>query len=559
MQDSMVGSHVNRSPRSSSRHQNADTVSFSSSRASSRARRGELGTLAPSTTSGESDAAYRQRIRQSRQIEEYQRRASRRRVIVGVLAVLVVLAAAIGAGYLAFKSTIGTELTLENSNATEALVAPKENEPYYVLITADLGAIAQPLGHEGPNVVMLARVDNEAHQLAFINIPSELQVSYGDGEVRHLYEMADAGDSGIINAVAKFAGVDIAHFVKIDKANFVNLVDAFNGVEVDVPQVIDDPHAGDLYIASGTQVLNGETALVYLRAENLAQGIQDKMDNQLDFLKRIMLMLFSNSGGLDFASGVERMSSFVQTDLAFSDFSSVNEWLAGASGNEIVCTKLPGYFNATSGVVKGEETYYIASSKTMGSLIESLEAGEDPESESQAKAESVEASGISVEVQNGTDIVGAASVTADVLRQNGFKVEKVGNAEQQIYTETLVVYKGDDGEARAQAVISALGIGRAVSASYYYEFEDDILVILGSDYKPVAQGSVGCRIPRAFPRNVAAAQPEARGAKLRNDVQVVSDMLALWRYVRLKGADHVLSEMRKQTTGRRGVLLRMWR
>ena len=27
----------------------------------------------------------------------------------------------------------------------------------------------------------------------------------GDGEVRHLYEMADAGDSGIINAVAKFA------------------------------------------------------------------------------------------------------------------------------------------------------------------------------------------------------------------------------------------------------------------------------------------------------------------------------------------------------------------
>ena len=67
----------------------------------------------------------------------------------------------------------------------------------------------------------------------------------------------------------------------------------------------------------------------------------------------------------------------------------------------------------------------------------------------------------------------------------GFNVGEVGNAEQQVYSETLVVYK-DNGIQQAQAVIDAIGIGRAVYASYYYEFEADVLVIIGSDYMPTS-------------------------------------------------------------------------
>ena len=60
----------------------------------------------------------------------------------------------------------------------------------------------------------------------------------------------------------------------------------------------------------------------------------------------------------------------------------------------------------------------------------------------------------------------------------------MGNAEQQIYNETLVVYRGADGPSRAQAVINALGIGRAIDGEVYYKMSTDVLVIIGGDYKP---------------------------------------------------------------------------
>ena len=82
----------------------------------------------------------------------------------------------------------------------------------------------------------------------------------------------------------------------------------------------------------------------------------------------------------------------------------------------------------------------------------------------------------------GPEVTGAA---AEVLKAAGFDVGEVGNAEQQVYSETLVVYK-DNGIQQAQAVIDAIGIGRAVYASYYYEFEADVLVIIGSDYMPTS-------------------------------------------------------------------------
>ena len=99
----------------------------------------------------------------------------------------------------------------------------------------------------------------------------------------------------------------------------------------------------------------------------------------------------------------------------------------------------------------------------------------------------VSPSGFVVDVQNGTTIEGAASTAADTLKSKGFSVGDVGNAEQPVFDETLVVYKdGDEGLARAKTVIDAYGVGRAVEKSSYYNFEHDILLIIGADNKPVA-------------------------------------------------------------------------
>ena len=49
-----------------------------------------------------------------------------------------------------------------------------------------------------------------------------------------------------------------------------------------------------------------------------------------------------------------------------------------------------------------------------------------------------------------------------------------------------MIYDNDKGAEQAQTVIDALGIGRAVKGRGYYEYDTDILLILGGDYKPTS-------------------------------------------------------------------------
>ena len=62
----------------------------------------------------------------------------------------------------------------------------------------------------------------------------------------------------------------------------------------------------------------------------------------------------------------------------------------------------------------------------------------------------------------------------------------VGNTDTAVYTETLVVYKSDEFEAAAQSVTEALGLGRLVQDVSFYQFDSDVLLILGSDWKPAS-------------------------------------------------------------------------
>ena len=62
----------------------------------------------------------------------------------------------------------------------------------------------------------------------------------------------------------------------------------------------------------------------------------------------------------------------------------------------------------------------------------------------------------------------------------------VGNAQQPIFKETLVVYQPQYEDA-AKAVVSLLGFGRSVKNVGYYTMHSSVLVILGSDNQKLPQ------------------------------------------------------------------------
>lgn len=421
--------------------------------------------------------------RESTLAEGIARRARVRRFAVAAVAIVIVLAVALGAGFCAFRGVIGSEMALKDSDVQDALVPVKSGAPSYTLVSVELGAAADPLDNGGPDVFLLARLDPESGSLAIINIPPNLQVT-SDNSSSSLASIAHSSDAALVRAVSTATKVDISHFVKIDEAGLVGMLDVLSGVDIDVEQAIDDPHAGSVFVEAGQQSLSGESALVYLRAQNVKLGQQDQLTHQLTFATGLTAKVFAREGS--FAGRIESIDSYFQTDYSLGDLEDIYSWLGGVSASDITCVTLPGYYSTVTNASASGETTFEASASDVSDLIDALENGRDP---STSKIEGVTAAdpgSFTVEVQNGTDIPGAAATTAETLRQKGFNVGEVGNAEQTIYDETLVVYKGEEGKARAKAVIEAIGSGRAVSGDAYYKFDDDVLLIIGGDYKPVS-------------------------------------------------------------------------
>ena len=197
----MLGTHVPRRIRPASARMNADAVGFSSTRKKKRAARGVVDTLLPSTATRETSSDYSRRVGRRDIAQELQRKARVRRIAAAVIAVAVVAVVAGGVGLATFFGSVDGKMGLGDSDAKAALTAPKEGA-WYALLAADLGAATATQEQEGPDALVLARVDASSRAVTLVSIPANLQVTLKDGKVHPLREAAVQGDAALVSAVA---------------------------------------------------------------------------------------------------------------------------------------------------------------------------------------------------------------------------------------------------------------------------------------------------------------------------------------------------------------------
>lgn len=471
-----VGTHV---PRRSRADTNAASVGFSNPRKQRRATRGYVDTILPSTATRESSSQYARRVSRREFADEVRRRSRMRRTVALVACAVVALVAAGVAGTAAFFGSLDSRMGLAGSDASSALAAAKEGEPFYALVAADLDEAGSAGAVEGPDALALVRIDEAARAVSVVSIPANLRVVLSDGEAHPVRDAAASGDAALVKAVADFAGVDIAHLVKTDAAGIMRLVDAAGGVEVEISEEVDDPTAGDVYLPAGRQVLGGREALTLLRASNFENGVEQQASNQRAVLGALSLKLLGG-GTLDLLSLLDEVGGSFRTDLGAQGALSLAGKLRGMDASAVRGALVPGQELQGDGA-----SLYAASSDAWSTMMERVEAGEDPAVADEAP--SVDPASFTITVRNGSAITGGAAQLAGTLEGRGFKVVETGNTDvYAAYDETLVVYNDDAYEVAAQTVVDALGFGRTVAGNGFYTFESDVLVVLGEDWKPTA-------------------------------------------------------------------------
>jgi LCP family protein required for cell wall assembly len=207
-------------------------------------------------------------------------RADRRTVLWVVVVTQLILAVATGVVvYLGYDKIDGN---IPEGEVIPHVAAPPEVEgPVNILVmgedtrSGEGNDIDGESGGGGSDTTILLHVSADRQDMYGVSLPRDAMVARPrcetDGEavpaedpVMFNTAFALGGPRCTVKMVEKLTGVYIDHFVVLDFNGFKAMVDAVHGVEVCIPQDVDDD-AHNIHFEAGTQELDGDAALNYVR------------------------------------------------------------------------------------------------------------------------------------------------------------------------------------------------------------------------------------------------------------------------------------------------------
>ena len=413
-------------------------------------------------------------------IHAERRRRAVKRILIA-LGLLVVAGLAAGATYV-YTTLHSASRTMNeqpgiDERLDEVLETREKREPFNVLL---LGSDRWPGESEArADTIILARIDVEAQKVWLISIPRDTRAEipgHGVGKINgaNFY----GGPSLMVETVSQLLGVPIHHYMSVDLTGFQEVVDAVGGVWIDVDVEIDDwraashsPGGRANNIQPGYQLLDGEYALTYVRSRNFPDADFTRMRHQQTFFKALADQLSKLGNVLKIPSIVRELSEHMSTDMSVSDLIDLGNALRDIGSSNVETATLLGEWRSP---------YVWTDEENKAFLIDAMMNGRTFEPETTADEPGIDPATVSVTVRNGAGIEGCAAAAAAILREGGYDVGEVGNAQQFVYDETLVVYTTD--YDMAVQVAEALPKGRVVESRGMYEFATDILVVVGKDY-----------------------------------------------------------------------------
>ena len=115
------------------------------------------------------------------------------------------------------------------------------------------------------DTLMLMHVSADRSRVTVVSIPRDSWVNipgHGMNKINAAYGLG--GAMLMVQTVEQATGLTINDYVEVDFLGFVKVIDALGGVNICLPQPLDDPYSG-LDLSAGMHHVNGITALAYAR------------------------------------------------------------------------------------------------------------------------------------------------------------------------------------------------------------------------------------------------------------------------------------------------------
>ncbi|MBY8880548.1 LCP family protein [Actinacidiphila acidipaludis] len=459
------------------------------------------------------------------------RKRSRKRWIIGISVALVVLV--VGAGgaiYLKLNANISTfdSAGLSKNRPAAAQADANGNKPVNVLLIGSdtrsgengkLGGSGSGAIGRSDTTILLHVYPDHKHAVG-ISIPRDSLVDVPpcllpDGKwspdqpqamFNSAFSMGNTAKGNPActqNTIEKLSGLRVDHTMVVDFAGFAAMTSAVNGVEVCVPNNLYQGdmnpnlgHKGKLVLPAGMQKLSGQKALDYVRVRH---GVGDNSDvgrmmRQQAFLSALIAKIkgegmnpttllpladaATKSLTVDpgLGSAAKLMSfgmSLKSVDLKNIQFITA-PWKYAGSRIDLVHPDVDDLFAE------------LRADRTLDGVNASGKVAPKP-----APAPTVDGTGISVNVFNGTTTDGLGSKASDKIKADHFTVTGVSTAHSQDHATTRVEY-GSAQATEAQSLAKLFPGAQLVPLNI-----TGINLVVGQDYAKVADAT-----PKALPKSV---------------------------------------------------------
>lgn len=296
--------------------------------------------------------------------------------------VLIALLAIIGVSTAAFAWWIGginSSMQMDESDRAQldGVLAPaasagsEQGDAFYTLILGSDARAGDEVSRS--DVIMLARVDPKNADVALVSIPRDTMINSVSGTTEKINAEFNYGPAASVEAVSKFAGVKISHYVQVDFDGLKNVVDALGGVWVDVPENIQSGNGGQAFSA-GEQLLDGEAALSYARERyNVSGGDFGRAQAQRQIVEAIVKQVLKASP-TEVPGLVSNLAASITTDLSVADIASYAlEFQGAGDGMNIYSCAVPSY-----SLEKGGVSYVATMLDEWRTMMQRVDAGLDP-------------------------------------------------------------------------------------------------------------------------------------------------------------------------------------
>jgi LCP family protein required for cell wall assembly len=287
--------------------------------------------------------------------------------------------------------------------------------------------------------------------------------------------------------IESLTGIHIDHFVMVNFAGFKNVINALGGVEVCLPEPVQDPKSR-LNLSAGHHTVMGEQALAYVRTRTtLGDGSDlDRINRQQAFLasavhKATSTRLLFNPPRLYNVLNAATKSITTDSELSMDGLRNLALSVRGLDAKNVKFATVPVYTRPDGATVAFQQPY-------ADELFEAIQNDNRyvPKKSRPDKAKPVPASQVRVRVLNGTNVTGLAAQTAEELTAAGFKVVGVGNADTDTYQQSVVRHGPSTSREASTVARTAIGAEQETDP----ELGKTVDLILGANWDGVNEDAL---------------------------------------------------------------------